>query len=92
MITKGEVVEWLVDWFSVHGHLQEGVVSVAENYLEKGWLDSFGIIELITDVEGKFDVRLNENSFSDPRFPTIEGLSELIIEKEYGQPRRPKKH
>ena len=92
MIIRGEVVDWLVDWFSVHGHLREGVVSVTENYLESGWLDSFGIIELIADVEEKFDVRLNETSFSDPRFPTIEGLSELIIETEIGRARRPKKH
>ena len=78
MNNKDEVVEWLVEWFAQHGRLKRRIDSTTENYLEKGWLDSFGIVELLTDVESQFDVRFNEDFFSDPRFPTVDGLSELI--------------
>lgn len=90
MNTKDEVVEWLVDWFALHGRLKRRVESTTENYLEKGWLDSFGIVELLTDVESQFGVRFNEDFFSDPRFPTVDGLGELISEASAHRKRGPR--
>ena len=50
------------------------------NYFEAGLIDSLGVIELITEVEGHWEIRFNEKHFQDRRFPTIKGLSDLIAE------------
>lgn len=81
MNTKDEVVEWLVDWFVQHGRFNQRIESTTTNYLETGWLDSLGIIELLTDVENQFGFRFNEDLLSDPRFQTVDGLGELISEQ-----------
>lgn len=90
MASKDEVVEWLVEWFAQHGRLKRRVDSTVENFLEKGWLDSFGIIELLTDVESQFGVRFNEDYFLDPRFPTVDGLAEIISQADTSRKRGPR--
>ena len=90
MKTKEEVVEWLVEWLSNRVRDNRYVDNTSENYLENGWVDSFGLIELLADIEEQFDVRLNEDSFSDPRFPTVDGLGELISQASLPRKRGPR--
>jgi acyl carrier protein len=49
-----------------------------QNMFESGLVDSFGVIELITDVEKRFCIEFSERDFQDRRFPYIRGLAEMI--------------
>lgn len=70
---------WLFDWFrkrSPQVHL-----SVEDNYFDAGAIDSFGVIELIEDMECNLEVKFTQDDFYDRRFFSISGLSEILTEK-----------
>ena len=55
-----------------------------KNIFEIGLIDSLGVILLIEDIETHFEIRFDEIDFQDRRFPTINGLSEIIKERKGG--------
>lgn len=50
-------------------------------YLNASLLDSFGVIELIMEVEQKCNVRFTGEDYENPQFKTVGGLIALINEK-----------
>ncbi len=71
--------QWLLKWFQKHDN--KLLLDLDENYFQKGIIDSMGIIELIMDIEKKFDFRFSQRDFQDRRFSSVNGLSEIISEK-----------
>lgn len=71
--------EWLRRWFSERSPDVE--LSADDNYYERKAIDSFGIIELIEEVEDRFHIDFSDHDFLDHRFSTIAGLSTMISEK-----------
>lgn len=47
---------------------------------ENGYVDSFGIVKLISYLEKEFKVSLDEDYLYDERFLTIDGQSEIVLE------------
>jgi len=70
------IVDWLVDRLSSIHDLGEDPLD--QDVFQSGWLDSFGIILLVEDLEAEFGVRLGNNEFQDARFSTIRGIAELV--------------
>lgn len=70
---------WLTEWF----HHREPLITLAPetNFFVAGAIDSFGVIELIEEVEQIFSVKFTQEEFQDPRFVSIRGLAELLEEK-----------
>ena len=79
---KAKIEQWLINWFLQ----KEPDVSLgaSDDYFEQGVIDSFGVIELIEDIEDEFQIQFSEDSFQDRRFPTIGGLSEIVSEIKNG--------
>ena len=73
-----KVTEWLLSYFSARAELPPGVESL--NYFELGLIDSFGVIELIDEMEREFDFQFEQSHFQDRRFSTINGLTEIVSE------------
>jgi acyl carrier protein len=70
---------FLTDWFNRRApHLS---LSQDENYFIAGAIDSFGVIELIEEVESTFGLRFTQIDLLDSRFVSINGLASLIDEK-----------
>jgi D-alanine--poly(phosphoribitol) ligase subunit 2 len=67
---------WLADWFQHREPLI--TLSPEANYFVAGAIDSFGVIELIEEIEQTFSVKFTQEEFQDPRFVSIQGLAELI--------------
>ena len=63
--------DWLDAWFT-----ERNKTEVSEDLFEN--IDSFGVIEMILDIEKHFSIRFTELDFQDRKFSTIEGLSEII--------------
>ena len=57
------------------------VPALDQDIFETGVIDSFGAIELIERMEGRYAIRFDEADFLSPRFKTVRGLAELIAEK-----------
>jgi len=71
--------EWLTAWFDRRSPLVE--LTPETNFFTADAIDSFGVIELIEEIEEQFSVTFVQEDFQDPRFVTIQGLAELIMEK-----------
>lgn len=78
-----EIKEWLIDWFCNHSSLSATDLEAAskEDYLKKGIIDSFSFVMLISDIDDEFDIAFTNEDFLDSRFPSIDGLTEMIQER-----------
>lgn len=79
-------LRWVVDWFAARTARAADEVTAMrdENYFDAGLIDSFGVIELIGDIEAEFPVVFDERDFQDRRFATMSGLAGLIDELSEG--------
>lgn len=71
---------FVVNWFVQRGALtqEEADESMHVNYLEQGWIDSFGFLELIESCEQNFNIVFSDDDFSNEEIFTISGLIETI--------------
>lgn len=67
---------WLTEWF--HSREPHITLTPETNFFVAGAIDSFGVIELIEEVEHTFSVKFTQEEFQDPRFVSIQGLAELL--------------
>ena len=78
-----EVREWLTDWFVSRAktgkQVRESLLDV--DYFEAGWLTSMEVVEFVTDIEQRFGIQFSDRDLQDPRFVTIAGLAELILQR-----------
>ncbi len=75
-----DVKDWLVTWFKEKKGAGQHPDFARCNYFEAGFIDSFGIVELIMEIEEKYKVSFDQSHFQDQRFTTISGLAEVIGE------------
>lgn len=70
---------WLFEWFRKRAPQVE--LAPDDNYFNAGAIDSFGVIELIEDMEQAFAIRFSQGDFQDRRFSSVAGLTALLAEK-----------
>ena len=71
-------LEWLFNWFNKRTSLKEKAFD--SNFFVEGWINSFEILELITEMESTFNIHFDDAVFNDPRFSTMRGLAEIMVE------------
>lgn len=76
---KTKIEAWIMNWFQDKS--PDTTLDINDNYFEKNAIDSFGIMELITDIETHYEITFSQDDFQDPRFANIEGLSNILMEK-----------
>lgn len=81
------VKEWLTNWFEKNSDLTKEEIekNVSEDYLAKGWIDSFKFVSFITEIEEEFKITFSTDEFQNRGFATLDGLTIIIearIEKE----------
>ena len=79
----GDVKSWVIEWFAKNTGLREEEIEgkAQENYFEKGWIDSFKFISLVSEIEETFSISFSNDEFQATSFATIEGLVRTIKEK-----------
>ena len=85
---KTTVEEWLVQWFAARakiGKSTEAPDAVRDtlrdtDYFAAGWLTSMEVVEFVTDIEQQFSMQFSDRDLQDPRFVTIAGLTQLILQ------------
>lgn len=50
------------------------------NFIHAGWIDSFGMVELIAHLEKEYSVEFQERHLIADKFQTFQGLSEILME------------
>lgn len=82
-----DVKTWIINWFEKNTDLEKQKIErdINENFLEKGWIDSFKFISFISDIETNFKIRFTNDQFQDRKFSTINGLIRIIEGKINGK-------
>jgi acyl carrier protein len=52
------------------------------NFIEEGMLDSFDIVTLVTELEGKFDVTIDGEQVLPENFSSVESIETLVNNSE----------
>ena len=78
-MNESEITLWIVAWFVERN--PDTVLTHTENYYDAGLVDSFGIIELIEEIEQHFGILFEDDDFTLPEFRTIDGLARIISRK-----------
>ena len=74
--------EELINWFCNKGLNKEDFIEkTKENYLELGFVDSLGFLELISFCEDTFSISFDDEDFENDAIFTIDGLLEVITKK-----------
>ncbi len=61
----------------------DGSLTLGSDLFEAGVLDSFGVVELVTFIQERFGVTLENDDLMSPLLASVSGLSELIEQKEH---------
>ena len=70
------------DWFESRAKTASKHANHCDvDYFEAGWLTSMEVVEFITETEQTFGMQFSDDDMQDPRFATIAGLTELILER-----------
>jgi len=76
---EADIEDWLVVWFKKRN--PSVIIDMQNDYYCNGLVDSFGIIELIGDLEKRFDIFFDDREFQLASFRTLSGLVELVRTK-----------
>lgn len=79
---REQVRNWIQEWFARRGKPGKtpGASPLEVDYFEAGWLSSMEVVEFVTEIENQFGMQFSDRDLQDPRFVTIAGLTELILE------------
>lgn len=77
---KENIRNWLVHWFEENSMIKNAKIDMltSSSYFEEGLIDSFMFIQLIADIEEKYNLEFENEQFEDRSFSTIDGLVEII--------------
>tara|TARA_B100000212_G_scaffold209241_1_gene157986 strand:+ start:23459 stop:23704 length:246 start_codon:yes stop_codon:yes gene_type:complete len=78
MTGRAEISLWITQWFESSSGEN---IDLEENFFEAGLIDSFGVIELVEEIENEFNIKFDQIDFQNRGFPTISGLSVIIEDK-----------
>lgn len=73
---------WLLQWFADHKGFHKGTHAerLVTDIFASGLLDSFGVMELVAEIESRFGVVFDNDHFQDRRFKTMTGLAQMVQE------------
>ena len=75
---KRDFIEWIRHWFQEKTDVSE--CDLESNFFGDGLLNSFKTLELIIDIESSLKISLPDSALTDPRFSTINGLADILLE------------
>lgn len=75
------VKHFIEDWFLENGSLKKEDIKSNDNYIESGYIDSFGFLDLIQTCEDRFNIHFSDDDFENDKIFTIDGLAEIIEAK-----------
>jgi acyl carrier protein len=80
---RTQVEEWLTNWFVARTKITRSPPETLRDidYFEAGWLTSMEVVEFVTEIEQRFGIQFSDRDLQDPRFVTIAGLTELILQR-----------
>ena len=81
-LNEKKVTDQIID-FLVLGNpaLKKKKIPLDKSLMELGYLDSFGIIEVITFLEKKYNISVKDEEITKELFGSINKMSKLVLKK-----------
>lgn len=76
-----EVREFILDRLQKEYSFKEGTDIEKINYVEKGYMDSLGLIQFIGELEDEFDIEFSDEEMMDDSFRVVGSLIDLVTKK-----------
>lgn len=72
--------EWIENWFVKNAKIGKDDLRKLQNdnYIEKGLIDSFGFIQLVNDIEKRYQIVFEDDDFENEHFFIISGLINIV--------------
>ena len=81
-LSEKEVVNEILNFVMLgNPSLKKQKIPLDKSLMELGYLDSFGIIELVTFLEKKFKVTIEDKEITKEIFGSINKMSKLVLKK-----------
>lgn len=79
---KSDIINYLVDYIKT-AYIYDNEIEVPLNcsLLEEGLIDSFGFIDLISEIERKFSIRISDSEINIENFGSINKISDYVFNK-----------
>ena len=77
MVTEKEIESCIIN--SLKKRNTNIKVNKKSDFHTDGLLDSFGVLELVHELENRFSFQFSDDDFKHPHFRTIYGMTQLII-------------
>lgn len=61
--------------------LPEGIDIESFSYIDKGYVDSIGVIKFVLDIESRFEIEISESDLESTEFGTVGGIVSIINQK-----------
>lgn len=82
MIKKTQIINSLVNFVQTgNPSIKKKNIPLNKSLLETGLLDSFGIIELISFIEKKYKIKIEDKEINKKDFGSLEKMTKLIEKK-----------
>ncbi len=83
MSKQNEIVETIIDYLKkgnpVYNDIQE--IPLDKSLVELGYMDSFGVIDIVTFLEGNYSIKIKDEEITKEKFGSIHKMAKLVREK-----------
>jgi acyl carrier protein len=83
MNKQNEIVNTIVDYLKkgnpIYADLKE--IPLDKSLVELGYMDSFGVIDIVTFLEGNYSITINDDEITKEKFGSINKMAKLVKEK-----------
>jgi acyl carrier protein len=83
MKKSSEIVDTIIDYLKkgnpMYNDLQE--IPLDQSLVELGYMDSFGVIDIVTFLEGNYSISIKDDEITKEKFGSINKMAKLVEEK-----------
>ncbi|SJZ43649.1 phosphopantetheine-binding protein [Selenihalanaerobacter shriftii] len=73
-----DVSNFIIGLLEKKNKIDESVDIETLNYVEKGYVDSLGIIKFVVEIEDEFEIEFSDDELADPSFKIVGELIKLV--------------
>ena len=83
MKKSSKIVDTIIDYLKkgnpVINDLQK--IPLDQSLVELGYMDSFGVIDMVTFLEGNYSITINDDEITKEKFGSINKMAKLVEKK-----------
>lgn len=83
MKKQNEIIDTIIDYLKkgnpIYNDMKE--IPLDKSLVELGYMDSFGVIDIVTFLEGNYSIKIEDEEITKEKFGSINKMAKLVEEK-----------